>query len=151
MLRGNYVASQVFFQLLKNKENTMHHFKRFIASFMIVCMSTLGLPMYAQAGIVSTEEATATAMTAAERDNIVAFLSRDDVRQSLEAQGVSPQAAIERVDTLSDYEVQQLAGQIDQAPAGGDILGVVLTAFVILLITDILGFTKIFPFTRSIR
>ena len=45
-----------------------------------------------------------------------------------------------------------LAARIDQLPAGGDsVLGVLLVVFVILLITDILGFTRIFPFTRSMR
>ena len=44
-----------------------------------------------------------------------------------------------------------MSQQLDNAPAGGDILGVVLTVFFVLLITDILGLTKVFPFTRSIR
>jgi hypothetical protein len=129
----------------------MQTFKRLVASFLIVCMSSLGLPMYANAGIVPTEEVTITASTSAERDRVVDFLTRDDVRQSLESQGVNPQAAIDRVNSMTDYEVQQLAGRIDQAPAGAGVLGVLFTVFVILLVTDILGFTKIFPFTRSVR
>ena len=28
---------------------------------------------------------------------------------------------------------------------------VVFTVFIVLLVTDILGFTKVFPFTRSVR
>jgi hypothetical protein len=40
---------------------------------------------------------------------------------------------------------------MDQLPAGGDILGIMFTIFIILLITDILGLTKVFPFTRSVR
>jgi hypothetical protein len=129
----------------------MQNFRRLIASFLIVCMTSMGLPMQAFAAIVSTEEATATASAAAERDKVTTFFMRDDVRKSLEAQGVNPQATIDRVNTMSDYEVQQLAGRIDQAPAGGDFLGILFAAFLILLVTDILGVTKIFPFTRSIR
>ncbi len=50
---------------------------------------------------------------------------------------------------MSDAEAAALADQIDTLPAGGaDVLGVLLTVFIILLITDILGFTKIFPFTK---
>jgi hypothetical protein len=56
------------------------------------------------------------------------------------------------VDALTDDEASRLAGQIDQLPAGADSFwGVLLAIFVILLITDILGLTKIFPFTRSVR
>jgi hypothetical protein len=52
---------------------------------------------------------------------------------------------------MSDSEVAQLAGRIDQAPAGGEVLGLLFTVFIVLLITDIMGLTKVFPFTRSVR
>jgi len=45
-----------------------------------------------------------------------------------------------------------VAQQIDQAPAGAvSILGVAVAVFAVLVVTDILGFTSIFPFTRSMR
>jgi hypothetical protein len=52
---------------------------------------------------------------------------------------------------LTDEEIQRVSGKLDQLPAGGDVLGVIVFIFVLLLITDILGLTKIFPFTRPIR
>lgn len=128
----------------------MLSFKRLTASFLIVCLTSLGLPMQAFAGIVSTEEAAAVT-SSIERQKIISYLSRDEVRKSLEERGVNPQAAVDRVNTLSDSEVQQLAADIENAPAGADVIGVLFTIFIVLLITDILGFTKIFPFTRSIR
>lgn len=129
----------------------MSNSKRLIASALVVCMTSISLPMQATAAIVGTEEAAISTGVAAERDRVTEFLSRDDVRKSLEAQGVDPQSAIDRVATLSDEEVRQLAGRVDQAPAGGSVIGVLFSVFVILLVTDILGFTKVFPFTRSIR
>ena len=56
-----------------------------------------------------------------------------------------------RVNALTDDEAHKIAGKLDQLPAGGDILDVLLLVFIILLITDILGYTKVFPFTRSVR
>jgi hypothetical protein len=42
---------------------------------------------------------------------------------------------------------------MDQLPAGGDAVGVLIGAslfvFIVLLITDILGFTDVFPFVKS--
>lgn len=58
---------------------------------------------------------------------------------------------MERVQAMSNAEVAQLAGRLDQTPAGGDVLGVLLTIFIVLLVTDIVGLTKVFPFTRSVR
>lgn len=129
----------------------MGKFNRFIAALVIVCLTAAGFPLHASAAIVGTREAAAPAGVSAERDRVTGFFSRDDVRKSLEEHGVEPQAALDRIHALSDDEVQQLAARIDQAPAGGDIIGVLFTVFVILLVTDILGLTKIFPFTRSIR
>lgn len=140
-----------FREPIHKEKKIMHTFRRFIASFLIVCLSSLGFTLNANAAIVTTQEATASLEASAERDRVSGFLAREDVRQALTDQGVDPQAAMDRVKSMSDAEVAQLAGRIDQLPAGGDVVGVLLTIFVVLLITDIIGFTKVFPFTRSIR
>ena len=129
----------------------MNTFKRLVASLVIASTALMGLPMTAQAAIVSTDEAMSTPMAAANRDRVNTFLTRSDVRKALQEQGVNGDAAVERVKAMSDTEVAQLAGRIDQAPAGGDILGILFTIFIVLLVTDIMGLTKVFPFTRSIR
>ncbi|MBK7547957.1 MAG: PA2779 family protein [Rhodoferax sp.] len=129
----------------------MNTFKRLVASLVIASTALMGLPMTAQAAIVSTDEAMSTPVAAANRDRVNTFLTRADVRKALQEQGVNGDAAVERVKAMSDTEVAQLAGRIDQAPAGGDILGILFTIFIVLLVTDIMGLTKVFPFTRSIR
>ena len=129
----------------------MNTFKRLVASLVIASTALMGLPMTAQAAIVSTDEAMSTPVAAANRDRVNTFLTRADVRKALQEQGVNGDAAVERVKAMSDNEVAQLAGRIDQAPAGGDILGILFTIFIVLLVTDIMGLTKVFPFTRSIR
>ena len=129
----------------------MSSMKRFIASVLIACLTATGFPLHASAAIVSTREAATQAGISAERERVAGFFAREDVRKSLEAHGVEPQAAIDRVAVLSDEEVRDLAARIDQAPAGGDIIGVIFAVFLILLVTDILGLTKVFPFTRSVR
>lgn len=126
-------------------------FQRLLASILIVCTATLGMPGFAQASIISTDEALSTQAANAHRDTVNRFFARDDVRQSLVTQGVDPDAARERANALTDAEVADLAGRVATAPAGGDVLGVVLTVFLILLVTDLLGWTKVFPFTRTIR
>lgn len=130
----------------------MKSFKKFVSASMIVCITAAGLPFSAQARMVATEEITAPAFTpGASREAVNQFLVRDEVRQAMLGQGVTPQAALERVAAMSDGEVAQLAGRIEQAPAGGDVLGIMFTVFIVLLVTDIMGLTKVFPFTRSVR
>ena len=120
-------------------------FKRLVSSLLIVCLAGLGLP--AHAGMLPTPAGAADN----ERGQMLSILDRQEVRAGLEARGVSPADVKARVAAMSDDEVAQLAGQIEKLPAGGDVLGILLTVFIVLLITDILGFTKIFPFTRSVR
>ena len=116
---------------------------------LIACLLMVTVP--AQAGLVSTE----SVAVAGSRERVVAFLERADVQLQIESMGVSPQDVKARVAALSDAEVTSLAGKIDSMPAGGDALGAVLwlalVVFLVLLITDLLGLTKVFPFTRPAR
>jgi len=117
---------------------------------LVACLLIVTLP--AQAGLVSTESVAA----AGSRDSIAVFLDRADVQSRLESYGVSATEVKARVAALSDVEAAQLAAKIESLPAGGDagvgaVLEIFLLVFIILLITDILGFTKVFPFTRSAR
>lgn len=126
----------------------MKAFNRCIAQALIVCTLGIGMPLPASAGIVTTNQM----QTSAERDKVRNFLDRAEVRSQMQALGVDANAARARVDALTDEEAQNLASRIDQLPAGGDsVLGILFAVFIILLITDLLGLTKVFPFTRSVR
>jgi hypothetical protein len=125
----------------------MHAFNRAVARLLILCTIGLGMPLPASAGIVTTDQIHASA----ERDRVKDFMAREDVRAQMQSFGADADAVRERVDALTDQEVSELAGRIDQMPAGGDVIGVVFLVFIILLVTDILGLTKVFPFTRSVR
>ncbi len=117
-------------------------------SFASLAQAAAVAPAGSPITLISTEQAAAAQPA---RALLEQTLSRVDVVAALQARGVDIDAARDRVAALTDAEAAQVAQQIDQAPAGGDALGVVLTIFVVLLITDILGWTKVFPFTRTIR
>ncbi len=126
----------------------MIQFRRFVASMLIVSIAALALPQQSYAAMVST----GSAIASAERDRIATVLNRADVRAQLESMGVKPADVNARLGALTDQEAAQIAAQIDSLPAGGDgILGALVFIFIVLLVTDILGLTKVFPFTRSVR
>ena len=79
------------------------------------------------------------------------YLARSDVQARLSQFGVNAGDVQARIAAMSDDEVAQLAGKIDALPAGGEILGAIVLIFLVLLLTDILGFTKVFPFTKPIK
>lgn len=125
---------------------------RMTSRLLITSVLCLGLPLQsAYAGIVGTDKIAASAQSQSERERIRTFLDREDVRKELQAQGIDTDAAKTRVSALTDEEVQKVAGKLDEMPAGGDIIGILFTIFIVLLVTDILGFTKVFSFTRTAK
>lgn len=108
------------------------------------------LPL-AHAAMVSTEQVISED-AATDRERVMNFLAREDVRREIEALGIDPEEAAARAKALSDEEIARVANKLDETAAGqsavGIIVGALLLVFVILLITDLLCWTKVFPFTR---
>lgn len=120
-----------------------------ITRLLLVSLLALSLP--AKASMMSAQE-TLSMHASHERTHVMEFLARADVANQLAAQGVDIALVKQRVAAMSDDEVNRLSDKIDRLPAAGsDVLGVALFVFIVLLVTDILGLTKVFPFTRSVR
>lgn len=129
-----------------------HTLQRCISAIAAAVLLATSLFVPAQAAMIGTETLVRAEQNAGQRAQLQAFLAREDVRGQLEQWGVDPAEAQSRVDQLTDAEVAELAARMDEMPAGGaDILGALVFVFVLLLITDILGFTDVFPFTRSVQ
>ncbi len=133
----------------------MFKVSRVLSVFVAMSVSFAGLLQTAHAAPISTEQVAASqgvVTDSAARTYVLSALERADVASALQERGVSLDQARARIAALSDAEVTRMAEQIDKAPAGaGDIISTILLIFGVLLLTDILGFTKVFPFTRSVR
>lgn len=115
-----------------------------MASTAMVSMPALAAPISADQ--IMNEQRSEQAIN--ERLAVTQWLLRDDVAAEMMRLGVSPAKAIERVSALSDAEVARLYGQVDQAEVASGVAGGLALVFIVLLITDLLGLTKIFTFTR---
>jgi len=126
---------------------------RRISLSLVACLLTLMLPIApVNAAMIGSEQVISSAQVTQDRERIRVFLQREDVREALTQQGVNADEALSRVGSMTNDEVSLVAGKIDQLPAGGSsIVGALVFIFIVLLITDILGLTKIFPFTRPVR
>lgn len=105
----------------------------------------LALPSVVSADLVSTSEALALEEGGQARATVDAYLAREDVAEQLTSLGVDPELARLRAQALSPSELQELAGRIQEAPAGGDGVIVVLgITFLVLLILELVGVINIF-------
>ncbi len=84
-----------------------------------------------------------------DRQRVHGFLDREDVQAQLEEFGIPSDEAHSRVAALTDAEIAEINGRLDQLPAGGlvgTLVGIILVLFLVLVITDLLGVTDVFAF-----
>jgi hypothetical protein len=131
---------------------------RFLCLPLAALMILVSAPLTTvHAALVTTDEVVAdpAATAAADREKVVNFLRQEGVRDQLVSLGVSPAEVEARLAALSPAELSQLSDRIDAMPAGqggiGVVVGAILIIFLVLLLTDLLGLTDIFPFVHSQR
>ena len=109
----------------------------------------------AKAQMIGTTAVIAAQKQEANRERVTTFLRRDDVQQVMVQHGVAATEAQKRVASLSDAELTKISRAMEQLPAGGDgvgaVIGAVVFIFLVLLITDLLGLTHVFPFVTHRR
>ncbi len=127
-----------------------------ISKLVLSCI--LSITLFAQtswAQMASTEALFKQPVTQSAKEKVIQFTAREDVAKILGQMDVDPKMIEVRVASMTDEEASQIANKIDTLPVGGSAVGSLIGAavfvFVVLLITDILGFTKVFNFTRSVR
>lgn len=85
---------------------------------------------YAHAGLIGTEAIVASS-AAADRSTVLSYVTRSDVAKQLESLGLDAASAQDRVAALTDDELRYLANNIDAAPAGGQLLLILVIALLV--------------------
>ena len=118
--------------------------KKLVAIALSGSLVCAGFSTGAAAAVIDTQQAVAMDAREQRMAAVSATLAREDVRSAMIELGVEPQQAQLRVASLSDAELAQLEGQLQQLPAGGSALGLVGAVFLVLLILEITGVIDIF-------
>lgn len=126
-----------------------------LSIFLAIWVFMISGPSQAMAALVGTERVFDAERVQNARELIHGLMAREDIQAALVREGIDPQEAQARAESLSDAEAVRLAGAIETLPAGGSslglIVGAILLVFILLLITDIMGYTDVFPFTKKHR
>ncbi|MBW6488918.1 PA2779 family protein [Sulfurimonas sp.] len=124
---------------------------KLILSFIL---STTLFAQVSFAQIASTEALGFGSGATSSKEKLAGILSREDVAERFKELGVDVKSIEARVASMTDEEASIVANQIDTLPAGADvgmsIVGAIVFIFIVLLITDVLGLTKVFNFTKPI-
>lgn len=118
--------------------------RKVISLMMVTAMLSLGVTAPGYAAMLGTGDILAGDSVQQERAHVKELLQREEIQDQLVTLGVDPDQAVERVDAMTEQEVQMLAGQLEEVPAGGDALGLLAFVLIVLLITDILNLTNVY-------
>jgi len=102
---------------MNNKKSL--HLSRALA--LAVAVSLSAQAPVAQAGIVETDALATPSQAELDRAKVQAFVDQANVKERLQAMGLSGLVAKDRVASLSEAEVHALAQRVDTMPAGGNL------------------------------
>ena len=125
----------------------MRHLAAVLAAFHLLFVTQVPL---AQA-LVSTSEVIAEQQLQVDRQQLLDMLDDQGVKDKLAALGVSPEQVEQRINSLTAAELAQFNQQLEQAPAGGSLVGILVLFLLVFVITDMLCATDIYSFIRCVR
>ncbi|MCW3148787.1 PA2779 family protein [Stutzerimonas stutzeri] len=105
----------------------------------------------AQAAMIGTPEVIAEQQQQVDRQQLLTMLDDEEVQNKLESMGVERAQVEKRINSLTPSELAQFNQQLDQAPAGAGVVGIIVLFLVIFIITDMLCATNIFNFVNCIN
>ena len=122
-------------------------------SFFMAMMMALGSVWSARAtaGMVGTGEMIGQQQVQLDRQELISMLDRQDVQAKLADLGVSQDQVKERIQNLTPAELADFERQLAEAPAGQDVVGIIVLFLLVFIITDMLCATNVFPFVNCIR
>ncbi len=108
------------------------------------------LPL-AQAAMIGTPEVIAEHQQQVDRQQLLTMLDDKGVQEKLVSMGVERDQVEKRINSLTPAELAQFNQQLDEAPAGAGVVGIIVLFLVVFIITDMLCATNIFNFVNCIN
>jgi hypothetical protein len=123
--------------------------KKLGIKLLLICFISVSFQQAALAGMVTTSELINEQFVLSEKQRLSQLLASDQVQSQLVAMGVDPADAKQRLANMSDEEVMMFASKMDEMQAGSGVVGALVFVFLVLLVTDLLGYTDVFPFVKK--
>ena len=121
---------------------------KFLKASILCPMLVLGMSQ-ASAAVFSSEQVIANQQHQYNKQQVLSFVDSAEVQNKLIELGVSPADAKQRIANMTAEELNALNSQMNEMPAGG-IVGVVVTVLVVVVVTDLMGLTDVYPFINPI-
>ncbi|MDF1637219.1 PA2779 family protein [Alcanivorax jadensis] len=115
-----------------------------LSASLLLFMQLMIVPA-AQAAMIGNDTVIQQQERAAMKAQVMELMDHKVAAKALGDYGVSQDQVSQRLDRLTDQELQQLAQKAEELPAGQGVVGVILAIILILVLLDLLGATDVFP------
>ena len=130
-----FIGKIEFLSLKRPRLKIMRKISKLAAILLAFHMLMLsGLYQTVWAAMISTESIINANRGQSPHDYLNNLLAREEIQAALISQGIDPQEAGDRIDSLSEDEIGKFVYEIDQLPAGGDGGLAVFTLSLLLII-----------------
>ena len=117
------------------------------AVFMLTTISSVS----ARTAMVGTHEVIAEQQVSVDRESLKQMLGDQDVQNKLATMGVSPEQVEQRINSLTPSELASFNSQLNTAPSGAGVVGIIVLFLLVFILTDALCVTNIFNFVHCVR
>ncbi|WP_339767980.1 PA2779 family protein [uncultured Paraglaciecola sp.] len=104
----------------------------------------------ASAGVYTSNDVLNQAQYQFSKQQVLTMVDSQDVLAQLEQLGVNPIDAKNRINNMTQSELNSLNEQMNNMPAGG-IVGAIVTVLAVVALLDLFGVTDVYPFIRPIN
>lgn len=118
--------------------------RNIVFKFVSLSLLSIGFAQVSGAAMIGTQQLIDHNVRDTQITKVDALLARQDIAEQLVAFGVDPQRVQSRVANLTDAELAELSGKLDQQIAGGNALGIIGAVFLVLMILEFVGVIDIF-------
>ncbi|CAB1059213.1 hypothetical protein D1BOALGB6SA_3971 [Olavius sp. associated proteobacterium Delta 1] len=131
---------------MKLFKNTVKPTSIFLAIVLVLVSTSY---QSASAAMIGTEKLLQAGNNQKTRDYLHQLMDREEIKSALVSQGIDPQEAQLRIQSLTDHEIELIADKIDNLAAGRGVVifSMVIVAVIIaaLLIFNYTSVTDLFP------
>ena len=129
--------------------NKSMHSRKLLTKILLICFLCVSFQQAALAGLVTTVDLVDEQLVISEKQRLMQLLASEHVQSQLTSMGVDPADATQRLANMTDEEVVAFSARMDEMDAGSGVVGALVFVFLVLLVTDLLGYTDVFPFVKK--
>jgi hypothetical protein len=120
-------------------------------SMSLLCLLATATTVNAQTNMIGTSQVIAQEQLIVDRAALASLLTEQAAQEKLASMGVSVEQVEQRIASLTAEELASFNTQLSEAPAGADVVGIIVLFLLVFVITDMMCATNVYRFVNCVN